>query len=139
VSPPPISTPVTPPPVVSTPQALSQKPAFSLVEILGGGAFTGFEGGLLFIALRSFLSLSGVSIGLLGMIVGILVYAQYRRIIEGKDLLIIAGITAVIVVFFWRGGFSLPIAIAIAVLAGLAGVAVTALFRLIYLLLSRLL
>lgn len=127
------------PPVVSTPQPLAGKPAFSLIEILGGGAFTGFEGALLFIALRSFLGISGISIGLLGMIVGILVYAQSRRIIEGKDLLIIGAITAVVVVLFLRGGFPLPIAIAIAVLSGLAGVAVTALFRLIYLFLSRLL
>lgn len=136
---PPLNPPVTPPPVVSPPQPLAQKPAFSLVEILAGGAFTGFEGGLLFIALRSFLGVSGISIGVLGMIVGVLVYAQYRRILEGKDLLIIAGITGVVVVFFLRGGFPLPIAIAIAVLAGLAGVAVTALFRLVYLLLSSLL
>ena len=70
------------------------------------------------------------------MIVGGLIYAQYRRIIEGKDLLIIAGITAV-VAFFFRGSMLLPNAIAIAVVAGLAGIAVTALFRLIYLLLSR--
>jgi serine/threonine-protein kinase len=70
------------------------------------------------------------------MIVGGLVFAQYRRIIEGKDLLIIAGITAVFA-FFFPGSMPLPNAITIAVVASLAGIAVTALFRLIYLLLSR--
>lgn len=129
--------PVVPPPVVTNPQPLSRKPAFSLLEILGGGAFTGFEGGMLFIALSNILGTSGISIGLLGMIVGGLIFVQYRRIIEGKDLLILAGITGVVVVFVVRGGFTLEFAIAIAVLAGLGGVAVTAIFRLVYLLLSR--
>ncbi|MEO8892434.1 MAG: serine/threonine-protein kinase [Coleofasciculaceae cyanobacterium] len=135
---PPITLPITPPPVISNPQPITTKPAVSLLEILGSGAFTGVEGGLLFIALNSFLGSSGISIGLLGMIVGGLIFAQYRRVIEGKDLLILAGITGVVVIFFLRGGFTIEIAIAIAVLAGIGGVAVTAIFRLVYLLLSRL-
>ena len=129
-------TPVTPTPVASNPQPISRKHTFSLIEILGGGAFTGFEGGLLFVALSKFLGISAISLGILGMIVGGLVFAQYRRIIEGKDLLIIAGITAVFA-FFFPGSMPLPNAITIAVVASLAGIAVTALFRLIYLLLSR--
>lgn len=71
------------------------------------------------------------------MIVGGLIFAQYRRLIEGKDLLILGGITGAIVVFFLRGGLPIEMAIAIAVLAALGGVAVTAIFRLVYLLLSR--
>lgn len=127
----------TPTPVMGTPIPIAKTSRFSLLEILGGGAFTGFEGGLLFIALTHLLTQSGISIGLLGMIVAGLIYAQYRRIIEGKDLLIISGITGIIVVFFLRGGLPIEIAIAIAVLAGLGGVAATAIFRLVYLLLSR--
>lgn len=132
---PPVAQPITatPIPVAANPQPLPIKSAFSLVEILGGGAFTGFVGGLLFLALSKFSGISGISIGILGMIVGGLVFAQYRRTIEGKDLLIIAGITAV-VAFFLMGNFSIY---AIAFVASLAGIAVTALFRLIYLLLSR--
>jgi serine/threonine-protein kinase len=137
-SPAPITPPFTPPPVTSSPQSLSRQPT-SLIEILRGGAFTGFEGGLLFIALSHFLGTTGISIGLLGMIVGGLAYAQYRRIIEGKDLLIIAGITAAVVLFFLRGSWSIENALIISVLAGLGGIAATALFRLVYLLLSRLL
>ncbi len=137
-SPPPITPPCNPPPVTSSPQSLSRQPT-SLIEILGGGAFTGFEGGLLFIALSHFLGTTGISIGLLGMIVGGLAYAQYRRIIEGKDLLIIAGITAAVVLFFLQGSLSIESALIISVLAGLGGIAATALFRLVYLLLSRLL
>lgn len=131
----PTSSSVTPQQSVTPP--VVRKPAFSIVEILRGGAFTGFEGGLLFIALSRFLGSSGISIGLLAVIVVGLIFAQYRRLIEGKDLLILAGITGVVVVFFLRGGFPIGIAIAIAVLAGLGGVAVTAIFRLVYLLISR--
>jgi len=138
ITPPPVTPlPITPPPIVSNPQPLTRKTAFSLPEILGGGAFTGLEAGLLFIALSSFLGISGISIGILGMIIGGLIFAQYRRVIEGKDLLILGGITLVVVVFFLRGGFPVEVAIAIAVFAGLGGVAVTAIFRLVYLLLSR--
>ena len=146
--PPPI-TPATPPPPISqppitpTPQpqppVVARKPAFSLMEILGGAGFTGFTGGLLSFPLRSFLGLSGISMGLLGMIVGGLVYVQYRRWIEGKDLPILAVAQLVIALslMFILDLKDIPSAIAIAILAGAAAVAITAIFRLVYLLLSR--
>jgi len=146
---PPITTPTPPqptpqPPINPTPQSpppvSAKKSAFSLIEILGGAAFTGFTGGLLSFALRSFLGLSGISMGLLGMIVGGMIYAQYRRLIEGKDLPIIAGVALLVMLIpVLRADSPLPYVIAIAVLAGAAAVAVTAIFRLVYLLLSRLL
>ncbi|MEW5860700.1 MAG: serine/threonine-protein kinase [Cyanobacteriota bacterium] len=137
--------PAAPPTPVPTPQPpapisqSSSRQRFSLLEVLGGAAFTGFEGGLLFIALGSLLSSPGLSIGLLGMIIGGLLFAQYRRVIEKFDLLIIAGITLAIMLFFpaLRGGFTLQLVVFVAMLAGAGAIAVTALFRLIYKLLSN--
>ena len=108
------------------------------METLGGAAFTGFMGGLLSFALRSFLGLSGISVGLLGMIIGGLVYAQYRRLLEGKDLPIFAGIALLLMLIpVLRAGSSFPYVMVIAILAGAAAVAITTIFRLVYLLLSR--
>ncbi|NES22120.1 MAG: serine/threonine protein kinase [Symploca sp. SIO3E6] len=121
-----------------TPPVSAKKAAFSLMEILGGAAFTGFTGGLLSFALRSFLGLSGISFGLLGMIIGGLVYAQYRRLIEGKDLPIFAGIALLLMFIpFLRAGFPFLYVMVVAILAGAAAVAITTIFRLVYLLLSR--
>jgi serine/threonine protein kinase len=123
-----------------SPQPLARQSNFSLLEILGSAAFTGFEGGLIFIALKSFLGISGISMGLLGGIVGGLIFVQYRRFIEGKDLPIIAGITlALMLIPALRVGLELPLVMVVGVLAGAGAIAATALFRLIYLLLSRLL
>ncbi len=74
------------------------------------------------------------------MIMGGLIFAEFRRIIEKFDFVIIGGITLGIVVFVkaLHGSLLLPNIIAIAVFAGAALIAATALFRLIYLLLSRL-
>ena len=106
---------------------------------LSGAAFTGFEGALLFIALRSLLPAPGLSIGLWGMIMGGLIFAEFRRIIEKFDFVIIGGMTLAAVIFFkgLQAGFPPQFIIMVSVLAGAAAIAVTALFRLIYLLLSR--
>ncbi len=139
-APPAPATPVNPQPSTPIAQAPSRQPAFSLLEILGGAAFTGFEGGLLFIGLHSLSRFSGISMGLLGMIIGGLIFAQYRRVIEGKDLAIIVAITLPVVLFLARrDSISLVSVIVLAGLAAAGAIAVTALFRLVYLLLSRLL
>lgn len=128
-------------PVQAQQPAIQQpKTSFSILETLLGAAFTGFEGSLLFIALKSLFGISGISVGLVGMIVGGLIYVQYRRIIEGKDLLILAGITLVLLFIpALRVELSIPIVILSGLFAAAMGIAITALFRLIYLLLSRLL
>ncbi|MFE1746173.1 protein kinase [Coleofasciculus sp. H7-2] len=136
------TSPPTPVPTPQPPAPISQPSSrrrFSLLEVLGGAAFTGFEGGLLFIALGSLLSSPGLSIGLLGMTIGGLLFAQYRRVIEKFDLLIIAGITLAIMLFFpaLRDGFTLQLVVFVAMLAGAGAIAVTALFRLIYKLLAN--
>lgn len=130
------ATPINPQPTAQSLQPPSRQSAFPLLEVLSGAAFTGFEGALLFIALGSLLPSPGLSIGLWGMIMGGLIYAEFRHIIEKFDLLIIAGITLAAVVFF-QGFQNAPNVIVIAVLAGAGAIAVTALFRIVYLLLSR--
>jgi serine/threonine protein kinase len=139
ITPPIQQTPINPPPIPSNPQPPSRRSTFSLWETLRGAAFTGFEGGLLLIAFTSLLKSPPISIGLLGMSVGALIYIQYRRIIEGKDLPIIAVITLLAVIFLLIKTYSPLIIIFAATIGGALAVAAYALFRLIYLLLSRLL
>lgn len=86
-------------PIVQTPS----RPAFSLWEVLTGAAFTGFEGGLLAIALASLLGTVGLSPVfwlLLLVVMGGLAYAQSRRWIEKVDLAIILGATLLLVALF---------------------------------------
>jgi len=148
ITPPVQQTPVNPPPIPSNPQPIARSPAFSLLEVLGGAAFTGFEGGLILIVFTSLLKSPQISIGLLGMIVGLLIYLQYRRFIEGKDRPIIAVITllAVMLISPLHGSilplikaYSPIIIIFAATIGGALAIAAYALFRLIYLVLSRLL
>ncbi|VEP18795.1 Serine/threonine-protein kinase F [Hyella patelloides LEGE 07179] len=131
-------------PVPSTPSkppVRRNPPNFSLVEILGSAAFTGFEGALLAIFLTNLFAVSGVSLGILGASIAGLIYAQTRRIIEKIDLVIIAGISAAIVFFFpvLQGGLTIGIILVIAAMSGAGAIAITALFRLIYQILARLL
>jgi len=120
--------------------------AFSIWEVLSGAAFTGFEGGLLAIALKSLLPSLGLSMGLLGMIMGGLIYAQYRRVIEQTGMLIIgAGTLALLVSFpalqkaatMIYPGSPITGVLFVGWLAALSAIAATAIFRLIYKLLSN--
>lgn len=138
-----------PPPVVQpTPAIQRQKSPFTLSETLIGAGFTGFEGALFLSVLGSILKIlginggwvSGISGGLVGMMVGGLIYLQYRRIIEGKYLPIIGAISLILSsILALLAGKSIPALIVVGVFAAVGAIAVTALFRLIYLLLSRLL
>jgi serine/threonine protein kinase len=126
------------------------RPRFSTLEILGGAAFTGFEGGLWAIALSSLLGTT-ISPGfwlILAGVVGAFIFAQSQRWIEKVDLLIIAAITLGLVMFVPLlnsviGIVSVGVAttqaiLFVAVLTALLAVAVATIFRLIYNLLSRL-
>ena len=133
-TPPKTTTPQTAPP----PVARSAKPAFSTLELLAGAAFSGFEGGLIAIALTSLLSSPVISFGASALILGGLIFAQSRRWIEKFDLLIIAGITLAIIFFLpvLQNGLTIQVVAFLAIAAGLVAIALTALFRLIYKLLS---
>lgn len=137
--PPSIPTSPPPQPVTPTPPPVSRSPV-STVKLLSNAAFTGFEGALLFLAFSSIFGTPAISMGLWGVTVGALVYAQFRNIVSGSDLPIVAVLTAVVLLFpALRGGFTFPMAIAMAVLAGAGAIAIMALFRLIYMTLSRIL
>jgi len=129
-------------------QAASAPPvarrSFSLVELLANAAFWGFESCLLAIALFSLPLSVFVKAGLWLTLAASLVWLQRRRIIERIDLVILGGITLIVLLVFSplrqilvASGNPLLALLALAVLAGLSAIAVTALFQLIYRLLSR--
>jgi serine/threonine protein kinase len=147
----PPTVPSVPPKPMAAP--LVSRTPFSLMEVIGDAAFTGFEGGLVAIALASVLGTIVTPVFwviLLGVLGGV-IFAQNRRWIEKVDLVIIAIITLLIVLFVpglsgivtaglaeAAGGRVVFILIA-AGFAALLAVAITIVFRLIYNLLSQLL
>lgn len=134
----------TTPPASSS--ANQRRPSFSTWELLSNGAFSGFEGGLIAIALASFLGTSLISTGAWFLLLVALVFVQWRRWIEGKDLLIIAGLTLALVLFLpslhkivnsLQGIGTWQAVLLLAVVAALVAIAITALYQLIYKLLAR--
>ncbi|MCG6133098.1 MAG: bifunctional serine/threonine protein kinase/MFS transporter [Nostoc sp. LLA-1] len=119
-------------------QATPSQPTFATWELLGGAAFSGFEGALIAIALFSLLPEVIITLPVAALILGILIFAQTRRWIEKFDLLIISGITFAIIVFtpWFQGNLGVPEIALFAVASALVTIAVTAIFRLIYKLLS---
>jgi serine/threonine protein kinase len=130
-----------PVPAPPTPPPLARRPSFALWEILAGAAFSGFEGGLLFIALSSLLPSPVVGWAIAAVILSGLVFALSRRWIEKIDLLIISAISLVIVIFIpaLQANLSISSIVIMAIGGGLSAVALTALFKIIYQLLDRIL
>ncbi|MEO1144542.1 MAG: protein kinase [Cyanobacteria bacterium J06638_22] len=127
-------------------QAKSAAPPMPLMEYLTNAAFTGSEGGLLAIALTSMVGTITTSplfwIPWLGLMGGLL-FAQYQRWLDWKDILLLTIITFLGVMFIpWFNGAIagnpwtiIPI---LAILTGLVAIVVGIVFRLIYLLVSKL-
>lgn len=141
VAPPPSKKPVKARP--ATPPAQTAISSVPLLTFLGGAAFTGVEGGLLAIAIASWLSTSLFGSGAWLLLVGGLLLLQVRRVIERFDLVIIAAVTLGIVLLFPPlhsivASTDSPrvMVVVLAIMAGLAAVAVGTLFRLIYRVLS---
>ena len=125
----------------SQPGKTKPQPSFSTWELLGGAAFSGFEGALIAIALNSFLG-SAIITGVIGaLLLGIIIFAQTRRWIEKFDLLLIPVITLAVIIFvpFLQGGIAISQIILLAVAGGLATIAVTSIYRIIYQILSLIL
>jgi serine/threonine protein kinase len=120
------------------PQTTPSQPTFATWELLSSAGFSGFEGALITIALFSLLPSAIITLPVAALILGILIFAQTKRWIEKFDLLIISGITFAIIVFapWFRGDLGIGEVALLAVAAGLVTIAVTAIFRLIYKLLS---
>jgi len=138
---PPPSPPSPPPsPIPPSPPAspvIRKTSRFSLGETFANAAFTGFEGTLLVIALNSLLPSLGIVIAF--MILGGLVWALFKKVIEGRDLPILAAITlAFLLIPQLQGTLSFPEIAIIAVMAAIGAIAITAFFRLIYQIILRL-
>ena len=156
---PPPTPPIPPPPKpVKKNRTFLTKP-FSTLELLSNAAFLGFEGSLIGIAATSLISATGFSALITGMAIAGMMFAQGRRIIEKWDFLLIAGIS--LIPFFFLPilhkssviaplkavlSVSAPIfqnpffvILLIASFGALALIAIVALFRLIYQLLTSLL
>ncbi|MDZ8084463.1 MAG: serine/threonine-protein kinase [Nostoc sp. DedQUE12b] len=117
------------------------QPAFSTLELLGGAAFSGFEGALIAIALFSLVKEPILTLSVACVILGILIFAQTRRWIEKFDLLIIPAITFAIIFFlpFLQGSLGIVDVVILSIASALVAISLTAIFRLIYKLLSLIL
>ena len=116
------------------PPPLPSRPNFSIIELLTGAAFSGFEGSLILLALYSLLPTPAISFPCAALILTGLIFAQSRRWIEKVDLLIIAGITLTIILLVpgLRDGFTIQVVAFLAIASGTLAVTLTALFKLIY-------
>jgi serine/threonine-protein kinase len=135
LNPPPPSPP--PSPIPPSPSVIRKTSRFSLGETFANAAFTGFEGTLLVIALNSLVPSVGIVIAF--MILGGLVLALFKKVIEGRDLPILAAITlAFLLIPQLQGTLSFPEIAIIAVMAAIGAIAITAFFGLIYRIILRL-
>ncbi|MEM0979840.1 MAG: serine/threonine-protein kinase [Cyanobacteria bacterium P01_H01_bin.58] len=131
-----------PQPVVAKPPTASTISSVPLLTFWGNAAFTGVEGGLLWIAMASLLGTTWLGSGAWLLMVAGLFALQVRRVIERYDLLIIAGVTLGVVLLLPPlrtvivASSPHVTVIVLAILAGLAAIAVGTLFRLIYRVLS---
>ena len=114
-----------------------------LARFLSNAAFLGAEGGLLAIATASLLGTTLITSSAWVIMLGTLALLQFKRTIEGLDLLIILGLTSAAVIFFealntWAlvDGNLFAIVVVAAMCAG-AAVAVAIIFRLIFRIVSR--
>ena len=160
----PSTMPVPPPPQAAPvkqviPGQSPVKPSFSTLELLSHAAFLGFEGSLIGLAATSLIPATAISVGLTGMAIAGMMFAQGRRVIEKWDFFFIVGLS--LIPFFFlpilhKSSVIAPlqavlivsapifqnpffVILVIASFVGLALIAIVALFRLIYQLLISLL
>ncbi len=100
--------------------------------------FSGLEGALIVIALYNFVQSVNITLGVSALILTLVIFAQFRCWIEKWDLLIITGVTLAIVLFvpILDNSIKKQAVVLLAVAAGLIAISITAIFRLIYKLLS---
>jgi serine/threonine-protein kinase len=126
-------------PAQQTPLSPTSRVApLSTLELLMGAGFSGFEGGLIAIALYSVLRSPKITFVACAAILAALIFGQKQRWIEKTEMLVLAAVTFGIIFFFpfLRTALSIKQVIILSVAAGLVAIAVTALFRLIYKLLT---
>jgi serine/threonine protein kinase len=141
VTPPP---PHTPPPFSPTDPILpplppDRTPERSLPETLTRAGFVGFELGLWQIAVNNlFKNSPAIVFGILGALLGGLIFTQYRRWLDYRYLAAIAGVTLAVVLIVPHGAMSGIEILITAIVYGMAAIALMAFFSLIYKLLSQL-
>ncbi|ARV62119.1 serine/threonine protein kinase [Nostocales cyanobacterium HT-58-2] len=121
-----------------SPTPTAQQP-FSLIKVLTAAAFSGFEGALIAIGLFSLLKSPIITLAASSIILLGLIFAQWKRWVGGSDLFIFPAITLPVVLFLLRGSLTIQQVVILSIAAALIVIAVTALFRLIYKLLSLIL
>ena len=134
--------PPTQPPNLQPPQPIkSVQPAFTIRELLAGAAFSGFEAALIAIALFSLVKNPIITLTVAAVILNGLIFAQTKRWLEKFDLLIIPAVSFAIIFFipFLRSNIAIEQVIILAIVAALISISVTALFRLVYKLMSSIL
>ena len=119
----------------------SVQPAFTIWELLAGAAFSGFEAALIAIALFSLVKNPIITLTVVAVILNGLIFAQTKRWLEKFDLLIIPAVSFAIIFFipFLRSNIAIEQVIILAIVAALISISVTALFRLVYKLMSSIL
>jgi serine/threonine protein kinase len=132
-------------PTLVTPDASSapilpdRTPERSLPETLTRAGFVGFEIGLCQIALNSlFNSSPGIVFGILGALLGGLIFSQYRRWLDYRYLAVLAGVTLTVVLIVPHGALSGIEILITAIVYGMTAIALMAFFSLIRKLLSGL-
>jgi serine/threonine protein kinase len=140
IPPPPAPPPIAdnpPQPIVQPRSRTLSQPPFTLPEYLKGAMFTGFEGAVLAIGLHQLPLPLPVRGGLWLAIALILIFLQSRRIIEKIDLLILGAISLLVVGLIVRPDLQFLL---MAIGGGIClGVAIGAIFRLLYQLLAKIL
>lgn len=96
--------PVIPTQIKSQPQPTPTQPAqqipLSTLELLMGAGFSGFEGGLIAIALYSVLRSPNITFVACAVILAILIFGQKQRWIEKTEMLVLAAATWGVIFFF---------------------------------------
>lgn len=139
-APAPASSQSTPPPAPRPVKQPTQP--LSMARFLGNAAFSGVQGGLLAIATASTITTPAIALGTWLVMLAGLGYLQFRRVIERQDLVIIAALTAAVVIFFKPLHGVLPVSsiglvLVIALMAGCGMVMIAIVFRLIFRLISE--
>lgn len=95
--------PVIPTQIKSQPQPTPTQPAqqipLSTLELLMGAGFSGFEGGLIAIALYSVLRSPNITFVACAVILAILIFGQKQRWIEKTEMLVLAAVTWGVIFF----------------------------------------
>ena len=130
----PIAPAVPNPNVITPPRKKRKQNSFSLVEVVSAAAFTGFEGALISLGITSWLAVSGESLGIIGAVMGGVVFALQRRLIEKVDLIVMAIATVGLILFVpvFQRGLPPSSMLIIAIMSAAGGIAIIALFRLVY-------